>query len=114
MNVKVVILAGGSGKRLWPLSTEDKTKLERNTAPAIALSSLFLDDEDIMVVFPADHMIPEVEKFEKIIKKAIDFARGNYVLITLGIKPTYPETGYGYIELGEKVGIQEFLYGRIE
>lgn len=157
MKVKVVIIAGGSGKRLWPISTEDKPKpfinlfgeenlikntyerakrisediymvvnikhknyvenlptekiyeiIGRNTAPAIALASLFLDDEDIMVVFPADHIIPETEKFEKIIKKAVDFADKKDALITLGIKPTYPETGYGYIEVGEK--IEEDIY----
>ncbi|MCX7846293.1 MAG: mannose-1-phosphate guanylyltransferase [Dictyoglomaceae bacterium] len=152
MKVKAVIIAGGSGKRLWPISTEDIPKpylnlfgeenliknaydrakrvskdiymvvnikhkkhienlpsekiyeiIGRNTAPAIALASLFLNDEDIMVVLPADHVIPDLDKFEKVIKKAVDFADKKDALITLGIKPTYPETGYGYIELGEKV-----------
>ncbi len=55
-----------------------------------------------MVVLPADHYIPDREKFINCLNKAIDYAKKGY-LVTFGIVPTRPETGYGYIEIGEKL-----------
>jgi len=74
-----------------------------NTAPCIALSILTLakkyDSNETMLVLPADHYISETQMFQSSIAKAVELAKtGN--LITLGITPTYPATGYGYIERG--------------
>ncbi len=75
----------------------------RNTAPAIALACLLLDDEDIVFVTPSDHLIKDLREYEKICNKAKKYAEDNYI-VTFGIKPDYPETGYGYIEAnGNKV-----------
>jgi mannose-1-phosphate guanylyltransferase len=74
----------------------------RNTAAAIILASLILDEEDIMVVLPSDHYIPEVEKFQETLRKAIVLAEKGY-LTTIGIQPSRPETGYGYIEVEEEI-----------
>jgi len=153
----IVILAGGSGTRFWPLSraskpkqlisiTGDKTMLQktvervlplkpkrimvvtnalqaaeskrqlaeyrgvpidviaepcaRNTAPAIGLAAAIISSHDpsgLMVVLPADHFIRDEEAFRDAITFAAKSAKNGY-LMTLGIMPSRPETGYGYIE----------------
>jgi mannose-1-phosphate guanylyltransferase len=162
MKIAPVILAGGAGTRLWPLSREDKPKqfhdltgegtlLEatinrliplnpdicviatsgryeemskdeikkigikgkvliepspKNTAPAILYSALYLSklfDESIMIVLPADHYIKRNEIFIETIKAAIKEAEKDS-LVTIGIKPEFPETGYGYIKAGKDSG----------
>ncbi|MGM0568873.1 MAG: mannose-1-phosphate guanylyltransferase/mannose-6-phosphate isomerase [Elusimicrobiota bacterium] len=157
--IKCLILAGGMGKRLWPVSRKKWPKylmefkgksllqqaydrlntspenkyvvgaeearflvkkelsgpgyefrgeniilepLSRNTAPAIALGINSLDDEDIAVVLPADHIIEPVDEFNEVIRKAAFLAEKGFI-VTAGIKPLYPATGYGYIKKGEKL-----------
>ncbi|THB76093.1 MAG: mannose-1-phosphate guanylyltransferase/mannose-6-phosphate isomerase [Desulfobacteraceae bacterium] len=156
-----VILAGGSGTRLWPLSrqlfpkqmiaiTDEFTMLQntvkrlqgadnlldpmvicneehrfmaaeqlrqievtphtiilepvgKNTAPAIALAAckaLENDDDPVLLVLPADHVIENQENFHQAIQEGMTFALQDY-LITFGILPNAPETGYGYIKKGE-------------
>ncbi|AHE96989.1 mannose-1-phosphate guanylyltransferase/mannose-6-phosphate isomerase [Thioalkalivibrio paradoxus] len=151
--IHAVILAGGSGTRLWPLSRRqlpkqflrlegDRSLLEatldrlqplvepanalvvtgcehargeayqalrpfrtllepvgRNTAPAIALAAAWLSrkgDDPVMVVLPADHVIRDLPAFHAALRQAIAAAEQG-ALITFGIRPTHPETGYGYI-----------------
>lgn len=155
-----VIMAGGSGTRLWPLSRAghpkqflalngDKTMLQqtfqrlshlptsdpiticseehrffvaeqlreidalgkiilepasRNTAPAIALAALTADSEDpLLLVLAADHAITDVDSFTESVKRAMPLAKQGR-LVTFGIVPDQPNTGYGYIKAGEKVG----------
>ena len=158
-----VILAGGSGTRLWPLSREDYPKqflslgsdlsllqqtvarfegvdtgaplvvcsekhrfltaeqmlamgvqnstimLEpcaRNTAPAIAIAAWHLikqNPDAVMVVLPADHLIADTDAFLSAVSDAVELAR-NDKLVTLGVAPRGPETGYGYIESGAAIG----------
>lgn len=75
----------------------------RNTAPCIGLAALHIKrktGDDVMVVLPSDHLIAGKERFLHILRVAAEMAqRGNY-LLTVGIKPEKPETGYGYIEQG--------------
>ncbi len=74
----------------------------RNTAPAIALAAMHVDAElndAVMVVLPADHAVRDEPAFAKAIEQAIGVAQQG-AIVTLGIDPTYPETGYGYIERG--------------
>ena len=158
--VKALIMAGGIGERLWPLSTKKKPKqfhafgdsmplivqtierlkglvdvvyiittseqrdifnlmikdidmknllvepFGRNTAPAIALGSMYFNPQDVMVVLPSDHIIRDLESFQKVIRDAICEAQVNDVLVTIGITPTSPHTGYGYIERGEVFSIE--------
>ncbi|TYP97341.1 mannose-1-phosphate guanylyltransferase [Tenacibaculum adriaticum] len=148
-----VVLSGGSGTRLWPLSRASKPKqflkifdkkslfqhtvkrnsnivdeymiitnslqiveaeeqskdigfsiskkiiepIGRNTAPAIALAAFDLKGDDIMIVTPSDHMINNPNSYEKAMKRAIELAEEDY-LVTFGITPTSPNTGFGYIE----------------
>ena len=155
-----VILSGGSGTRLWPLSrgqhpkqflplvsnhsmlqetvlrlqginglkapigvcneshrfmmAEQLREIDRppsaiilepvgkNTAPAVALAALAAESEDdILLILPADHVIADVESFQIAVKQAEDLAEKGY-LVTFGIVPTEPETGYGYIKGGNK------------
>lgn len=73
----------------------------RNTAPCIAYGSMKItqiDPEAIIVVAPSDHTITEQADFLSIIEQAINVAKDNDYLITLGIKPSRPDTGYGYIQ----------------
>jgi mannose-1-phosphate guanylyltransferase/mannose-1-phosphate guanylyltransferase/mannose-6-phosphate isomerase len=153
-----VILSGGSGTRLWPVSRSDRPKqfialtspetmfaltagrtaglenvtkpvivanaahaalvtaqhenamtliLEpcaRNTAPAIALAALALPDPDgLMLVMPSDHVIADVQAFHASIERARILAADGW-LVTFGIEPDAPETGYGYIALGDLIG----------
>lgn len=82
----------------------------RNTAPAIAYAALHIYNRDknaVMICLPADHYIKESDKFLKSIKKAVSLARKNW-LVTFGIPPVRPDTGYGYIEVGEN--IEEGVY----
>ena len=73
----------------------------RNTAPAVALAAeLFKDQPDeIMAVFPADHVLSDPDAFHETLRQAEAGAEQDY-LVTLGVKPTHPETGYGYILKG--------------
>ncbi|MCQ2098577.1 MAG: mannose-1-phosphate guanylyltransferase/mannose-6-phosphate isomerase [Fibrobacter sp.] len=75
----------------------------RNTAPAIALACLTLDPEEIVLVSPSDHVIRKKDEYKNVLLRAQELAKeGN--LVTFGITPTSPETGYGYIEAeGENV-----------
>ena len=152
-----IILAGGSGSRLWPLSRElypkqllnlisDKSLLQstferltycmpeenilsitntkhapnvkmqiqemfekpvvlsepvaKNTAPAIALAAKFVmqqtEEDPVILVVPSDHLIENNEKFFATVQKGEKLAQEGYI-VTFGIKPDYPETGYGYI-----------------
>lgn len=72
----------------------------RNTAPAIALGTIkakLIEKDPILLILAADHFIEDVDKFIEIINKGVDYAeKGN--IVNFGIKPTSPETGYGYIE----------------
>lgn len=169
MNFHPVILSGGSGTRLWPLSRAAMPKqlltltggvsmlqatLQRaaiingaqspliicneshrflireqlnaikeknceiilepcgkNTAPAIALAALKLartDPDAIMLVLPADHVIDDQKKFSACVNSAVKTASEGY-LVTFGIIPSAPETGYGYIKCGHE--LEQHLHG---
>ncbi len=69
----------------------------RNTAPAIALACFALDSEELVLVTPSDHLIKDEIEYEKVLKLAQKEAMNNN-LVTFGITPTFPETGFGYIE----------------
>ncbi|MEI7589914.1 MAG: mannose-1-phosphate guanylyltransferase/mannose-6-phosphate isomerase [Deltaproteobacteria bacterium] len=162
--MKAIVLVGGSGTRLWPLSRENSPKqfltlgnkksfftqtiqrlLEifspsdiiiatgekyywqvvaetkafgitniisepcaKNTAPAIALGVRYcidvlgVDDNEAIFVFPSDHLIQETDSFIACIKHAKNPAQ-NGLIVVFGIKPSLPETGYGYIETENNV-----------
>jgi mannose-1-phosphate guanylyltransferase len=77
----------------------------RDTAPCVGLAAVWLekfDPDATMLVVAADHYIPDQDRFCDIAQAAIDHAAASMGLVTLGIRPTRPETGYGYIELGER------------
>lgn len=77
----------------------------RNTAPCIAYASTkiaFKDPKAKIVVSPADHLIIKEEEFRKVITKGLEFVGSSETLLTLGIKPAHPETGYGYIQVENK------------
>lgn len=79
----------------------------RNTAPCLCLAAWHLqklDPEAIMVVLPADHFIADRKGFRQTLRKAVAFAAQKDDLVTLGILPTSPETGYGYIQKGKILG----------
>ena len=80
--------------------------LGRNTAPCIGLAALILESIDpaaAMVVLPADHYIVQVPLFQETLLAAAQTSQIGDYLITLGITPNFPETGYGYLEQGKKV-----------
>ncbi len=162
--VKTLIMAGGIGERLWPVSVKKRPKqfhkfgsnktmieetiermeeltdetiiittreqyplmqyylplfpsenvifepMRRNTAPAIALGSSRFSPEDTMVIVPADHVIRDKENFLKTLRTAIRFAESHESLVTIGITPTHPYTGYGYIERGNVVDENDEVY----
>ncbi|MGC8867758.1 MAG: mannose-1-phosphate guanylyltransferase/mannose-6-phosphate isomerase, partial [Elusimicrobiales bacterium] len=172
--MKVVIMAGGSGTRLWPLSRENYPKqfikiggesllfktykrflkicksedifivtnekykfyvindlstlnsdiekklilepVPRNTAGAILLSMKFLKertkikDNEPLLISPSDHIILKEDEFKKAVEDSIDYALNG--VVTFGIKPLYPHTGYGYIEISRKVSHSIFIAKR--
>lgn len=79
--------------------------LRRNTAPCIAYASYHIrsiNPDANIIVAPADHLILKEDEFASVIKQALDFVSRNPVLLTLGITPNRPETGYGYIQIDEE------------
>jgi len=158
--MKVLIMAGGSGERFWPLSTKEKPKqllpllsdktmiretvdrlnglvttediyiatnaiqvenlrkelpdipeeniiIEpafRDTAAAILYGSTYIasrNDSPVIIVLASDHAIMDIQGFQKALIKATDLASDSNKIVTLGIKPTYAETGYGYIKVDD-------------
>lgn len=161
MSIIHVLLTGGVGSRLWPLSRKqlpkqyldlfsgnslfemtvqrnqsiadkvvivgnrDNTHLShkamvncgipytniveatpRNTAAAIAFAAFAVDPSDVLIVTPSDHMISGTKEYQEAINKSIIKAKEGYI-VTFGIQPTRPETGYGYIEF-EKDLVKSF------
>ncbi len=89
--------------------TNNKYLLEpigRNTAPAIALACLDLDDKEIVLVTPSDHLIKDEKEYEKVLLQAKELALQDN-LVTFGITPTFAETGYGYIE-ADQLNVKAF------
>jgi mannose-1-phosphate guanylyltransferase len=158
--IHALIMAGGGGTRLWPLSTPERSKqylrlfskrtmleatvdrlsdiiqednqwivtLEaqyknivkedinfsqnnmifepagRNTAPCIGLAMMSIferDKEAIVIILPADHYIADTTSFQNDLKLAVEAAKNSESIVTIGIEPTRPETGYGYIEVSK-------------
>lgn len=80
--------------------------MARNTAPAILLGALVVhetDPEGLVLVLPSDHVIEDVSAFKQAVDASLEAARDGF-LVTYGIRPTRPETGYGYIKAGESIG----------
>lgn len=69
----------------------------RNTAAAIAFAALAVGHDDILIITPSDHLIQNQESYDRALKEAIDLAKKDF-LVTFGVVPSKPETGYGYIE----------------
>ena len=163
--MKSIILAGGSGSRLWPLSREEYPKqllaldkdesllqktfnrlcsfskpadivtvtnikhysniklqlnkidssnvvigepFGKNTAPAIASTlQYFIQqgcEDDVVLIVPSDHLIKDIDGFNKTVEQGKELAEQGYI-VTFGIKPTYPETGYGYIKTEKALSV---------
>ena len=87
-----------------PMVKQDQVLLEpamRNTAPCILYASLKiqkLNPNAVMVVAPSDHWIEDEDEFARNLQQSFDFCQSNDALMTLGIQPTFPNTGFGYIE----------------
>ena len=87
-----------------PLIKQDQVLLEpamRNTAPCILYASLKIkkiNPNALMVVAPSDHWIENENAFSENLKQCFDFCNSSNSLLTLGIQPTFPNTGFGYIE----------------
>lgn len=85
--------------------------LAKNTAPALTAAALLLasqSEEQMMLVMAADHEIKDIDAFQQSAMKAINLARQG-LIVTFGIVPTYPETGYGYIQSGENNRVEKFV-----
>ena len=95
----------GSLRKQLPAGSRKRVLVEpigRNTAAAIALAAFHIQkaekDDALMAVLPADHYIRDVTAYHKIVRTALDVAREPGRMVVLGIPPTHPETGFGYIE----------------
>lgn len=172
--MKIIIMAGGSGTRLWPISRDNYPKqfikidgeslllktykrflnlvskkdifiitnerykfyvindlfdlnpniekniilepVAKNTAPAILLSIKYIkerfkiSDNEPIFITPSDHIITKEDEFIKIVENAVKFMNNN--IVTFGIKPQSPHTGYGYIEFSKKVSSDIFKVKR--
>src|SRR6201988_4876285 len=76
----------------------------RDTCAAVTLGAAIVGARSttgVMAVLPADHVIPEEKKFQQVVGDAFDLAGRGQAMLTIGIKPTEPATGYGYIHVGE-------------
>ena len=96
-----------------PESNILKEPCRRNTAPCIAYVSWCIkarNPKANIVVSPSDHIVLDVREFQRVIKSALDFVSESDAMVTLGMKPTRPETGYGYID---KKSFSVCIFGRI-
>lgn len=87
----------------------------RNTAPAIGLAAFLLErsaPDAIIGMFPADHVIGDEKKFRKVLQRAVDLAAKEDHIIVMGVQPSRAETGYGYIETGDKLESELFRVKR--
>src|SRR5271156_2012360 len=76
----------------------------RDTCAAVTLGAALVGARSttgVMAVLPADHVIPDEKKFQQVLSDAFDLASRGRAIVTIGIKPTEPATGYGYIHVGE-------------
>ena len=82
----------------------------RNTAPACALTAFLLMNsapDTVLGVFPSDHVVQDIPRFAAVLKAGIEIAADGENIVVLGVPPTRPETGYGYIEQGDVVAEAE-------
>jgi mannose-1-phosphate guanylyltransferase len=82
----------------------------RNTAPACALAAFLMETknpETVLGVFPSDHVVGNSKRFAEVMRAAVKLAAAGENIVVLGVKPTRPETGYGYIEQGALVEREE-------
>ena len=78
----------------------------RNTAPCVGLAAVIIgkrDPDAVMAVVPADSYIEDAERYRQVVGDALTLAGKENVLVTIGIQPTSPHTGYGYIQLGQRI-----------
>jgi mannose-1-phosphate guanylyltransferase len=83
--------------------------IARNTAPACALTAFLLERDEpntVIGIFPSDHVVSNVPRFAKVIEAGIRIAASGPKMVVLGVPPTRPETGYGYIEQGHAVVLE--------
>lgn len=84
----------------------------RNTAPCIGLASAIISSkckDAVSIVLPADHLIQDEEEFRTTLKIAVEFAYESKGLVTIGINPTRPETGYGYIQITDEEKVKNIF-----
>ncbi len=109
----IFVVLGGEhrdvARKQLPDLGEDQFIVEpvgRDTAACIGFAATLLarrDNEAVMIVLPADHYIPDIGAFVKTVSHAVEWATRDDCLVTIGITPTRPETGYGYIRAGQRV-----------
>lgn len=98
-------IASDAGIRLEGIIVEPTG---RNTAPAIAAAALTTTPDEVLVILPSDHLIRDGSRFQDHVKDAAGLAESGY-LVTFGISPSRADTGYGYIEMGQQVGLAKKL-----
>ena len=119
------LLPLASPKRFWVITNEDLRReigrqlprlskqqiiaepLGRNTAPAIGLAAFLLhrhNPKAVIGMFPSDHVIADEKRYRETLQEGIEIAASGDNIVVLGIRPTRPETGYGYIEVGSAAG----------
>lgn len=81
--------------------------MPKNTAAALAFACLAVDEETVLLVTPSDHLIKNNDVYFDAVKQAKNIAEQGY-FVTFGIKPTRPETGYGYIEIADDLNVRTF------
>ena len=85
----------------------------KNTAPCVAYMAFKIlqqDPEAAFVVAPSDHIVTDTETFKQLSLEGLNFAKENNAFVTLGIKPTYPNTGYGYIQYDTNSAKQDSVF----
>lgn len=85
----------------------------KNTAPCVAYMSFKLLQKDpsaTLIIAPSDHVVTDVKTFERLSLKGLSFAQKEHAFVTLGIKPTYPNTGYGYIQYDTAPGNEKNVF----
>ncbi|WP_213806202.1 mannose-1-phosphate guanylyltransferase [Granulicella sp. dw_53] len=113
------LLAGQISAQLPEVSEEHilSEPAARNTAPACALAAFLLErtaPDTVIGIFPSDHVVNDGDRFIAVLRSAIKLAASGDTIVVLGVPPTRPETGYGYIEVGATVAAGEVNGNGIE
>ena len=104
-DIQIIIMAGGVGSRFWPMSTPDYPK-QFIDVMGVGRSLIQLTVDRLKPICPVTLVI-NTSEYQRVLSKALSYTSDKNAIVTIGIKPSRPETGYGYIAAAEPTSVDE-------